>query len=146
MNFKEWKETIFSLDRYENGEDAKKFSTLIADKPSDATEKQYIECLLETFSDQDDYGVQEGVLTVLDSVNQRIFFETLGENFQNLLESTKEKEWGLLILGRVINSNNNININELISVSKKCKNKTMLELLKSEYFQDEYPEISVFLK
>ena len=145
MNFKEWKETIFSLNRYENSEDVKKFSMLVADKPVDATEKQYIKCLLETFSNQDDYGIQEGVLTVLDSVNQRVFFETLGENFQKFLEHTKEKEWGLLILGRVINSNNHININELVSTSKKCNDKTMFEFLKSEYFQDEYPEISLFL-
>ena len=74
MNFKEWKETIFSLNRYENSEDVKKFSMLVADKPVDATEKQYIKCLLETFSNQDDYGIQEGVLTVLDSVNQIVFF------------------------------------------------------------------------
>lgn len=145
MNFKEWKETIFSLNRYENSEDAKKFSILVADRPVDTTEKLYIKCLLETFSNQDDYGIQERVLTVLDSVNQRVFFETLGENFQKFLENTKEKEWGLLILGRVINSNNHININELVSTSKKCNDKTMFEFLKSEYFQDEYPEISLFL-
>ena len=58
MNFKHWKQTLFSLDRYENGGDAKTFTALIAQKPADASEGQYIEALLQTFSNQDDYGIQ----------------------------------------------------------------------------------------
>lgn len=145
MNFENWKKTIFSLDRYENSNDAKKFEILILEKPVDASEKQYINCLLKTFSNQDDYGIQEKVLASLDNVNQRTFYEVLGEGFQELLKNTDEQEWGLLILGRIINSGNKSNIKELAASARKCTDKSMLNFLKSEEFQDEYPEIAEFL-
>ena len=145
MNFNQWKQTLFSLDRYENGGDAKTFTALIAQKPADASERQYIEALLQTFSNQDDYGIQESVLTVLDGVAQAVFFETLGNMFQEFLSNTEEQEWGLLLLGRTVNSCNEAAIKEMVSAAQKCTDKTMLEFLKSEEFCSEYPEILPFL-
>ena len=132
MNFNQWKQTLFSLDRYENGGDAKTFTALI-------------EALLQTFSNQDDYGIQESVLTVLDGVAQAVFFETLGNMFQEFLSNTEEQEWGLLLLGRTVNSCNEAAIKEMVSAARKCTDKTMLAFLKSEEFCSEYPEILPFL-
>ena len=49
MNFNQWKQTLFSLDRYENGGDAKAFTALIAQKPADASERQYFGVLAAKF-------------------------------------------------------------------------------------------------
>lgn len=63
--FKVWRDKLVSLDRYENQEDAREFSALVS-SVRDELDAKTIDVLLSTFCDEDDYGVQERVVGVLD--------------------------------------------------------------------------------
>lgn len=141
MNDKEfdsWRDKLNSLDRYESSEDAREFSKLV-ESVSGELDARTIDVLLDTFCDEDDYGIQERVLVVLDNADSDIYAERLAINFSKLQSKASGKEWPLIMIGRVVNSANSEKIKSIVSAAKKHKD--LEDFIHSDEFLDEYPEI-----
>lgn len=145
MNDKEfevWRDKLTSLDRYENSEDARAFSNLVEDVIREL-DARTIDVLLDTFCDEDDYGIQERVLVVLDKADSDIYAERLAINFSKLKSKASGKEWPLILIGRIVNSANIEKIKAIVSAAKKSKD--LNDFIRSDEFLDEYPEIGDYI-
>lgn len=131
MNFKD---KILGLDRYDN--DVDQFINIVNSIPDDPSD-DIVDALFLTFSNEDDFGVQEKVLNKLDQLSNNKFISGLLRNFHHLLENSSEQEWPLLIIGRYINADDQTRIKEIIKAS--TENLELSNFLRSDYFQDEYP-------
>ncbi|WDH22133.1 hypothetical protein [Pseudomonas chlororaphis] len=136
--FESWQEKLTSLDRYENSEDAREFSKLVESVVGEL-DARTIDALLDTFCDEDDYGIQERVLVVLDNADADIYAERLAINFSKLKSKASGKEWPLILIGRIVNSVNVEKIKSIVSAAKKHKD--LDDFIHSDEFLDEYPEI-----
>ncbi|MBN3199313.1 hypothetical protein H5A20_11385 [Pectobacterium brasiliense] len=140
--FEAWRDELFSLDRYENAEDAHQFSTLVEGVIGNLDAKT-IDVLLDTFCDDDDYGIQERVLTVLDHADSSLYAERLATHFAKIKNKASDKEWPLLLIGRIVNSGNDEKINAIVLAAKK--HKPLDDFIRSDEFLDEYPELNRYI-
>ncbi|WP_174492917.1 hypothetical protein [Acinetobacter sp. Marseille-Q1623] len=124
------------LDRY--GADVEEFIALINALPQALCPK-VIDALFHTFSQEDDFGIQETVLARLDTISDDEFAHALNRNFNYLLTACSEQEWLLLIIGRYVNAQHSARLNAILKIADK--NPQILLFLTSDYFVNEYPEI-----
>lgn len=143
-NFKQWQSELNALDRYENPEDARTFSRL-AESVANRLDARTIDVLLSTFCNDDDYGIQEAILTVLDSADTTLFAERLAANFMKIQSRASINEWPLILTGRFINSNSRENTEAMIAVAK-AQSPAFYDFLGSEAFISEYPAIESCLR
>ena len=154
---------LFQWDRY--GQDALKFSTLIDDIAQPNPEQ--LSVLFLTFSDEDDFGLQECVMRALDRADDDEFACGLVSYFSIICEHAMQQEWPWLILGRYINAENIKRLHRIEHWIAVLKHSTDTELrslftenalqavslenrkssaehlqmfLQSDDFNDEYPE------
>ena len=78
MEFEKWQIELLSLDRYENPNDAKRFVQL-SKSVINKLDARVIDILLSNFCDEDDYGIQEAVLLVLDSADANIYADRMAK-------------------------------------------------------------------
>lgn len=143
--FNKWRNNLLTLDRYENSSDAKEFLRL-AKSASQELNTQVIDTLLGTFTNADDYGVQESILLILDKADPELYAERLASNFLKILQSASENEWPLLLIGRIVNSGSENKIKCVITAAKNAAiPRVMYDFICSDYFLDEYPEIKPYL-
>ena len=126
-------------DRY--GMDSEKFSDLInsIEKPN----RDELNFLLSTFSDEDDFGVQEVVLSALDRAADDDFIPIFVDNFLYLLKNCTQQEWAFLIIGRYVNALNKVRLKkiiEFVDIKDSLPKVTLHSFLCSDYFLNEYPE------
>ncbi|WP_372403312.1 hypothetical protein ACDW34_12505 [Acinetobacter piscicola] len=131
---------INNLDRYDK--DADEFISIVESIPNNASD-QVIDALFETFSNKEDFGIQETVLSKLDSIPDEKFVNGLIRNFDHILDNSSEQEWALLILGRYVNADDKKRISMICEVGRK--NISLFNFIKSDYFMEEYPEVKQYL-
>ena len=140
--FEQWRNELLSLDRYENPTDAGTFVKLAKDVQAQL-DGRVVDTLLDTFGDADDYGIQESILGVLDKADAKLYAERLAFKFPDLLRNASAQEWPLLLIGRVVNSNDTEKMRAIVDVAKRTQG-SLNEFIHSQSFLDEYPEISAY--
>jgi hypothetical protein len=142
IEFEQWRNNLLSLERYENPTDAREFVKLARDV-QDQLDGRIIDALLDTFCDDDDYGIQESILVVLDKADAKLYAERLALKFSDLIKNASAQEWPLLLIGRVVNSNDTDKIRAIVDVAKSTQG-SLNEFIHSSSFLDEYPEIQTY--
>lgn len=137
--FNQWRNNLLSLNRYEDPADARAFVQL-AEDVQDQLDGRVIDTLLDTFCDDDDYGIQESILGVLDNADAKLYAERLDVKFPDLLHNASEQEWPLLLLGRIVNSGDTNKLKAIVKVAKGTQG-SLNTFIHSPDFLDEYPEI-----
>lgn len=140
--FEQWRSALQSLDRYENPTDARAFVKLAKDV-QDQLDGRVIDVLLDTFCDADDYGIQESVLVVLDKADADLYAERLAAKFTDIQRNASAQEWPLLLVGRVVNSNDAAKTKAIVAAAKATQG-SLNSFIHSDAFLDEYPEISSY--
>lgn len=135
---------VYQWDRY--GEDAEKFTNLVnsIEKPN----LNDLDFLFSTFSDKDDFGIQEAVCSALDRSDDLDFSYSLGKHFENLFKFFQQ-EWSLLIIGRYVNGENMARLKMIAQIAEAQCAVGKLELyqfLSSSYFLEEYPEFTILVR
>ena len=129
---------LFQWDRY--GQDALKFSTLIDDLAQPNPEQ--LSFLFLTFSDEDDFGLQECVMRALDRADDDEFACGLVSYFSVICDHAMQQEWPLLILGRYINAKNINRLHRIEHWIAVLKHSTDMELL-DLFTENELKEVSL---
>ncbi|MGS7252891.1 hypothetical protein HG549_02645 [Pseudomonas sp. SK] len=137
-----WKQKLQSLDPYESEVDCRIFFELL-DEVQGRTNKEAVGVLLDTFTNADDYGVQERVLVVLDGADPIEFASELSKCFERFLARSSEKEWPLILLGRVFNTGDANWVAPIIDAAQS--NPVLRNFLRSDDFLAEYPEVKAIL-
>ncbi|MGC2948517.1 hypothetical protein [Burkholderia ambifaria] len=140
--FEQWRNNLLSLTRYENPTDARTFVKLARDV-QDQLDGHVIDTLLDTFCDDDDYGIQESILVVLDKADAKLYAERLAIKFPDLLRNASAQEWPLLLVGRIVNSNDAEKMRAIVDADKSTQG-DLNKFIHSAAFLDEYPEIQTY--
>jgi len=140
--FQEWKSKLQSLDPYGSEVDCNDFFKLL-DGVKGSLGGDVISVLLGTFTNADDYGVQERVLVTLDDSDPLEFASQLSKGFKDLLARSSEKEWPLIIIGRIFNSEDPSWIRPLADAARA--NSVLRSYLLGDEFLGEYPEAKALL-
>ncbi|MBN3767640.1 hypothetical protein [Burkholderia sp. Ac-20365] len=140
--FEQWRKALLSMDRYENPTDARTFAKLAKDVQAQL-DGRVIDTLLDTFCDDDDYGIQESILVVLDKADAKLYAERLAFKFPDLLRNASAQEWPHILIGRVVNSSETEKIREIVDVARRTQGQ-LDKFIHSEDFLNEYPEISTY--
>ncbi|WP_158664626.1 hypothetical protein [Pseudomonas sp. SWI6] len=115
----------------------------LLDEVQGRTNEEVISVLLDTFTNADDYGVQERVLIVLDGSDPIEFASELSKGFERLLARSSEKEWPLILLGRVFNTGGS---NWIVPITDAARSNPVLrDFLRSDDFLAGYPEVKAIL-
>ncbi|RKU03027.1 hypothetical protein C7H84_12540 [Burkholderia sp. Nafp2/4-1b] len=109
----------------------------------DQLDGRVIDALLDTFCDADDYGIQESVLVVLDKADGGLYAERLAAKFGDLQRNASAQEWPLILIGRVVNSNDAAKTKAIVDAAKRMQG-DLNSFIHSDAFLDEYPEISSY--
>ena len=145
FEFEVWANHILSLCDFKSQDEIDEFCNLLntAKKEIDA---DIVRVLLRTFSDVDDYGIQEQTRNVIESVDKNIFYPVLIDELQALIERSSEKEWALTLLGLEFQYGNP---DLLIDSLKSCDDEKQVAFKKfvsSPHFLEEYPEAKEYVK
>ena len=140
--FEQWRNNQLSLTRYEHPTDARTFVKLARDV-QDQLDGRVIDTLLDTFCDDDDYGIQESILVVRDKADAKLYAERLAIKFSDLLRNASAHEWPLLLVGRIVNSNDAEKMRAIVDAAKSTQG-DLNEFIHSAAFLDEYPEIQTY--
>ncbi|MFJ4347447.1 hypothetical protein [Pseudomonas sp. NPDC089401] len=140
--FLDWKQNLGSIDPYENEKDCEIFFRLLS-KVEGQLDGPIIDALLGTFTNADDYGVQERVMVILDGADPSEYASRLAAGFEGLIRRSSEKEWPLIILGRIFNSDDLLLINAIVDAARN--NQVLREFMRSDEFLEEYPEVEGIL-
>ncbi|QDQ28897.1 hypothetical protein FNU76_22495 [Chitinimonas arctica] len=147
-DFDQWRSDLMKLDRYEDAEDGKAFVAL-AGQARGNFDEDVIGVLLDTFCNEDDYGIQEAVLGILDDAEPEMYSKILARKFTSLLLNASEQEWPLLIIGRTMNSGDARRISAVVRAAADDKlhlsGGAMDNFIRSSFFTSEYPEIAPYL-
>lgn len=141
QEFLAWKQKLQSLDPYESDVDCDVFFELLDDVQGYLS-GDVISVLLDTFTNADDYGIQERVLVTLDGSDPLEFVSQLSQGFERLLARSSEKEWPLILLGRIFNSGGEW-VEPLIDAAQS--NSVLQNFLRGDEFLGEYPEVEAIL-
>lgn len=148
LEFEQWKSRLWSLNRYEDVEDTHTFEKLLEDAAGHL-DARVIDVLLDTYCDDDDYGIQCCVDHALYKADEALLAERLAEKFPEMQKRASQLEWPLLIIGGYVNAKDDRMLKLLVQHAKACSNRnhplSMYNFIQSEYFLDEYPEMSAYL-
>lgn len=146
IEFEKWRIELLSLDRYENPNDAKRFVQL-SKSVINKLDARVIDILLSTFCNEDDYGIQEAVLLVLDSADSNIYADRMAKKFPDILRQSTNNEWPLILIGRIVNSESADRLNAILSAARNPSNpKALNTFIHSDYFLGEYPQVKPYLR
>jgi hypothetical protein len=146
--FEQWKSRLWFFGPYGNPDDYDdEFKKLLEE--ADHTDRRVLVELLKTFTNEDDYGLQESVFHVLEKFDPDMFAECLVEQFPDLQVRSSEKEWPLLIIGGYVNSEDDVMLRLFVEYSEKSANRddplSMYNFMRSEYFLYDYPEMLPYM-
>ncbi|QVM91936.1 hypothetical protein JYG34_02560 [Pseudomonas entomophila] len=140
--FEQWKMQLESLDRYENQADCQMFLAMV-EAVTHCLSDDVIDVLLGTFGNAHDHGVQESVMRVLDQAPPQQYAARLAAGFEALMEASSEREWPLILLGRLFNSHDDSGAAALLE--QVAKGDVLHAFLRSDSFIEEYPQAEVLL-
>jgi len=92
-----WKEQVLRL-AYSDSEQGNLEYVSLVDQVEGKVTLEIARVLMQTFSDEPDYGVQESVVRVLESANQEVYMQALLEELPRLLREAPQWADTLLIL------------------------------------------------
>ncbi|MFC7422033.1 hypothetical protein ACFQNF_19425 [Iodobacter arcticus] len=102
--------------------------------------------LLATFSDCDDYGVQERTRNVLESSAKDTYYPALICSLSKIDEASPNKEWALTLLGIEFEYGNPELLIEYANNSEEKYKEFFFDFISRESFVSEYPSSIKFKK
>ncbi|WP_248919345.1 hypothetical protein [Pseudomonas entomophila] len=140
FNFDHWRTRLHTCEKFENEGDDEKFLTLL----SEAEEHMSYEvalALLQTFSDADDFGIQERTRNILEAADRRIFYPALIAALDGIIKRAPNKEWATTLVGIELDYGDFELLLEYIKKSPDNERKIATSFIKSKEFSSEYPGI-----
>lgn len=138
-----WGERISALKRrYTDEVEAKEFVSLVDEAVGKCT-PEVVRVLMRTFTADEDYGIQESVVSALASAGPEVYLRALLEELPRLLEEAPK--WAEVLIGREVEFNSLL----LASTAKEMDvaiKESLIRLLTQDAFAEFYPNAKQILK
>ncbi|KVT48958.1 hypothetical protein [Burkholderia ubonensis] len=144
FSFEYWRERLHACEDFSSEEKCDEFLALVTEAQSNMSYEVAVE-LLRTFSDADDFGVQERTRNAVEAADRHLFYPALVGELGGLILRSPEKQWAVTLVGIEAEHGDFNLLLSYVSRASKAERDTFVSFIKSEEFLSEYPVASKYL-
>lgn len=141
FSFETWRKRLHFCEDFTTEQKSDEFLSLLR------TAEENINCdvvveLLRTFSDADDFGIQERTRNLVEATDRSIFYPALVSELNGLITRSPQKQWAVTLIGIELEYGD---FGLLLDYANKASGdlrSTFLAFIGSEEFRTEYPEVA----
>lgn len=145
FNFDHWRTRLHSCEKFEHEGDHDKFLALLNEAETHMSHEVAL-ALLQTFSDADDFGIQERTRNLLEAADRHLFYPALVTELDGIIKRAPKKEWATSLVGIELDHGDFGLLLEYIKNSPDSARETAITLIKSKAFSSEYPDALEYLR
>lgn len=145
VEFEVWASRILSVCQLKCQGEIDEFCNLLSRAPNQI-DAEVVRVLLRTFSDVDDYGIQEQTRNIVQSADKHVYYPILLDKLQGLVDRSPEKEWALTLLGMEFQYGKPELLLDLFKTRSKETQEFFRQFVSAADFMDEYAEAVKFVK
>ncbi|WP_081060800.1 hypothetical protein [Burkholderia gladioli] len=142
--FEKWKERLHACEDFSSEAKCDEFTSLVAEAENNLTYEVVVE-LIKTFSDADDFGVQERTRNLVESATREIYYPALVRELGGLIERSPEKQWALTLVGIEVEYGDFEVLLDYVNQAPEKLQDVFFSFVGSDDFLSEYPDVSKYL-
>lgn len=144
FSFDRWRDRVHACEDFASEEKCDEFLELVNAGEKNMSYEVAVE-LLRTFSDADDFGIQERTRNVVEAADRQIFYPALVSELGGLIVRSPQKQWAVTLVGIELEYGDFGLLMNYVSQSPEAERESFLSFLKSDEFMDEYPTVAKHL-
>lgn len=137
------KQRLLKYSLFSKEGDDDNFLAALADAES-KLDFDLVKTLLATFSDRDDYGLQEKTRNILESLDKNLYYPALVCLLPNIDKASPQKEWAITLLGIEFDYGNPDLLIDFANRSDEACKAFFFDFISRESFVSEYPSAMKF--
>lgn len=102
--------------------------------------------LLRTFSDADDFGIQERTRNLVQISDRSLLYPALVSELNGLIARSPQKQWAVTLIGSELQYGDFASLLGYVNEASRDQRSTFLSFIGSEEFRSGHPEVERFLK
>ncbi len=144
FNFEHWRERLHACEDFSSEKESDEFLELLNAAENNMSYKVAIE-LIRTFSDADDFGIQERTRNIVEVADRDIFYPALVRELEGVISRSPEKQWALTLVGIEVDYGDFDLLLRYVNKAMERERQVFVSLINSGEFISEYPEVSKYL-
>lgn len=136
MNEK-WKERVLALKRFHTTEEVNEYVSLVDEMRNNCTQ-DVAQVLMQTFTNHEDHGVQESVVSVLASADPEIYLVALLKELPRLINEAPE--WATTLIAREAYYNPQLLVSVATTMQTHVK-AILLQFLETDGMRELCPDV-----
>lgn len=136
--FEIWAEHLHADQDFSTEEKCDRFLNLLEDAQKNMSYDVAVE-ILRTFSDADDFEIQEHSRIILESIDKNIFYPALIQELDGIIKRSPQKEWATTLVGIEFDYGNPDDLMRVVQKSPEKSRAVFYEFVASQGFLSEYP-------
>ncbi|AWG28850.1 hypothetical protein [Burkholderia cenocepacia] len=144
FNFDHWRERLHACEDFADESKSDEFLDLLTESEKNMVYEVAVE-LLRTFSDADDFGIQERTRNILEAADRHVFYPALVQELEGVIERSPEKQWAVTLLGIEVDYGDFRLLLSYVNKAPESVRRAFISFIKSEEFLSEYPGVSKYL-
>lgn len=144
FSFKAWRDRLEVCKDLATEEKCEEYLMLLKIAEENLSYEVVVE-LIRTFSDADDFGLQERTRNILESADQRVFYPALVQELSGLIERSPRKQWAVTLVEIELEYGDFNRLLDYVSRSRSNDRDAFLRFVKSDEFLDDYPAVLNYL-
>lgn len=145
FSFETWRKRLHFCEDFTSEQKSDEFLSLLKTAEENINYDVVVE-LLRTFSDADDFGIQERTRNLVEATDRTVFYPALVSELSGLITRSPQKQWAVTLLGIELEYGD---FDLLLDYANKASGhlrSTFLSFIGSEEFRSEYPDVEKYLK
>ncbi|MBR8335535.1 hypothetical protein KDW69_28190 [Burkholderia ambifaria] len=144
FSFDQWRDRLHACADFASEEKCDEFLELLKAAEENMSYEIVVE-LLRTFSDVDDFGIQERTRNVVEAADRHIFYPALIREIWGIIYRAPQKQWAVTIVGIEFEYGDFDSLMRNVLQSSGEERAGFISFLKSSEFMGEYPKVSKYL-
>lgn len=145
FDFEKWRTRLHFCDDFATEDKCSEFLALLTVAQSNMSYPVAVE-IIRTFSDADDFGVQERSRNILEAADKTIAYPALISELDGLIRRTHEKAWALTLAGIEFDYGAPELLIQYVMSTPEPQKSTFFSFIQSDAFLSEYPSALRYVK
>lgn len=144
FNFSHWRERLHACEDFASEDESDEFLDLLTAAEKNMSYEVAVE-LLRTFSDVDDFGIQERTRNIFEAADRHFFYPALVHELEGVIGRSPEKQWAVTMVGSEVDYGDFRLLLDYVNQAPEAERCVIISFIKSEEFLSEYPAVSKYL-
>lgn len=145
FSFEAWRKRLHFCEDFASEQKSDEFLSLLKMAEENINYDVIVE-LLRTFSDADDFGIQERTRNLVEAADRAVFYPALVNELSGLISRSPQKQWAVTLVGIELEYGDFGLLLKYAENASDHQRSTFRSFIDSEEFRSEYPEVAKYLK